>query len=317
MALFVNGERIEEEIVRQEFSGIKFHHAHRGQVSCCERDDEFRRLAVDNVVTQTLLLQEARRTIPPVPEAEFEAALRRIQKEHGGPEKFYAAFLLTADDEPRTRRDLEARLRLEKLIEQVAGHGPEPSREELEAYYARNLERYRTAEQVRASHILKNGDCGEERTRTMELQRGLRERALAGEDFEALAREHSDRARRDGASAPRRRGRQHRPRLVRARRDPGGTRGGRLFSARRGGQPRLRLPLRLPSGQAHRPAPPEPVPFDRIRHRVREDFLAERWDGRCATSSRNSGERPRLKRFRIPRDGERSGSGPNLGGNRV
>ena len=280
MALIVNGERIDEEILRQEFSGIKSHHAHRGQVSCCERDDEFRRLAVDNVVAQTLLLQEARRTIPPVPEAEVEAALRRIQEEHGGPEKFYAAFQLTPDDEPRIRRDLEARLRVETLIEQVAGAGPEPTREELEAYYARNLERYRTAEQVRASHILKNPGRGEDRARAMELLRGLRERALAGEDFEALAREHSDRARRDDASAPAGEG---------DGLDLGWFARGEIleefeavvFSLREGEvSPVFVSPYGFHLAKLTGRRPPEPVPFDRIRDRVREDFLAERRDER-------------------------------------
>jgi hypothetical protein len=277
MALIVNGERIDEEILRQEFAGIKSQHAHRGQVSCCERDDEFRRLALDNVIAQTLLLQEARRTVPPVPEAAVEAALRRLQEEHGGAEKFYAAFQLTPDDEPRIRGDLAARLRIEKLLERVTGGGPEPSAEDLEAYYARNLDRYRAPERVRASHILKNPGRGEERARAMELLRALRERALAGEDFEALAREHSDRARRDGAAGEG------------DGIDLGWFARGEIleefeavaFSLREGEvSPVFVSPYGFHLAKLTGRRAPELIPLDRIRDRVREDFLAERREER-------------------------------------
>lgn len=280
MALIVNGERIDEEVIRQEFAGIKSHHAGRGQVSCCERDDEFRRLAVDNVIAQTLLLQEARRTVAPVPEAEVEAALRRLQEEHGGPEKFYAAFQLTPEDEPRIRRDLETRLRVEKLLERVTDPGPEPSREELEAYYTRNLDRYRAPERVRASHILKNPVRGEDRVRVMEFLRGLRERALAGEDFEALAREHSDRARRDGGAASGGEGDGV---------DLGWFARGEIleefeavaFSLREGEvSPVFVSPYGFHLAKLTGRRAPEPIPFDQIRDRIEEDLRAQRRDER-------------------------------------
>lgn len=42
MALLINGQRVDESLVSAEFSAIKAYHERLGNVSCCERDPEFR-----------------------------------------------------------------------------------------------------------------------------------------------------------------------------------------------------------------------------------------------------------------------------------
>ena len=44
MPLVVNGQTIDDAVIEQEFSAIKAHYESLGSISCCERDDEFRRL---------------------------------------------------------------------------------------------------------------------------------------------------------------------------------------------------------------------------------------------------------------------------------
>jgi peptidyl-prolyl cis-trans isomerase D len=68
-------------------------------------------------------------------------------------------------------------------------------RDEVEAYYERNAFRYERQERVRARHILISaGDeaTEEERAEARSKAESLLERARAGEDFAALAEEHSD-----------------------------------------------------------------------------------------------------------------------------
>ena len=49
MPIIINGERIDEDVIGQEFSEIKGYHERVGRVSCCERDDEFRAQAIERL----------------------------------------------------------------------------------------------------------------------------------------------------------------------------------------------------------------------------------------------------------------------------
>ena len=64
MQTLVNGEPIAPEWIEEEFSQIKSWHEQRSQLSCCERDDEFRAQARDNVIGRVLLNQAAEKEIP-------------------------------------------------------------------------------------------------------------------------------------------------------------------------------------------------------------------------------------------------------------
>ena len=58
MALVINGQTIDDAVIDQEFSAIKAHYESMGSISCCERDDEFRGFARDNITFRALLTQE-------------------------------------------------------------------------------------------------------------------------------------------------------------------------------------------------------------------------------------------------------------------
>jgi parvulin-like peptidyl-prolyl isomerase len=187
----VNGQRIEDDVLNAEFSNIKSYFESLGNVSCCERDPEFRGYARENVVARVLLAQEAQRALPPTPDEEVEAALEKLKEENGGEQRFLMMIGATADQLDLVRRDLEADLRVRRLVEQLAADEPEPSDSELRAYYEQHIDSYKTAEEVRASHILK-ASRGEKRHEAYEELRGLRRRLQEGDDFETLARAHSD-----------------------------------------------------------------------------------------------------------------------------
>ena len=61
MPLTINGQTISDELLEREFEGIKAHYERLGAMSCCERDDEFRGYARENVTARALINQEAER----------------------------------------------------------------------------------------------------------------------------------------------------------------------------------------------------------------------------------------------------------------
>ena len=191
MALVINGQRVGDEVLNAEFSNIKSYFESLGNVSCCERDPEFRGYARENVVARVLLSQEAQRVMAPTPADEVEAALDKLKEEHGGEQRLLMMIGATSEQLDLVRRDLEADLRVRRLMDKLVAGDPEPTDEELRAYYERHIDAYKTAEEVRASHILK-ASRGETRHESYEELRGLRKQLQDGADFEALARAHSD-----------------------------------------------------------------------------------------------------------------------------
>ena len=191
MAIVVNGQVVGDDALNAEFSNIKGYYESLGNVSCCERDPEFRGYARDNVVARVLLSQEAQRALPPTPDTEVDAAFDKLKEEHGGEERFLMMIGATRDQLDLVRRDLEADLRVRRLVESLAASEAPPPESEIRRYYAANIELWRTAEEVRASHILK-ASRGEQRHAAYDQLRDLRRQLQAGADFETLAKQHSD-----------------------------------------------------------------------------------------------------------------------------
>jgi hypothetical protein len=194
MPLLINGERIDDAVLDSEFSGIKSYFESLGNVSCCERNDEFRGYARQNVIARVLLAQEALTKFPPVPSTQVDEAIDKLKEEHGGEQRFYATIGAGPEQLDTIRRDVEMNLRVRNMLEQFAAKEAAPTDEELRAYYERNIDVYKTPEEVRASHILKAPSRGEQRQAAFTELRDVRTKLLAGAEFDELAKKHSDKA---------------------------------------------------------------------------------------------------------------------------
>ena len=193
MALLINGQRIDDGILQSEFGEIKTYFERLGNVSCCERDDEFRGYARQNIVARVLLAQEAKRRLSMTPEPEVDAAVAKLIEQYGGEVQFYAATGASPSHMHLVRHDVEADLRVKRLMDELCAD-LNPSDDDLRAYYDQHLDRFMTDEEVRASHILKAPKRGEERQAAYETLRQGRRELLKGADFDELAKKHSDKA---------------------------------------------------------------------------------------------------------------------------
>ena len=193
MALIVNGRRIDDAILESEFSQIKSYYEQLGNVSCCERDPEFRGYARQNVIARALLAQEAQRQTPACSEEEVEAAVAKLITDYGGEARFYAATGASPSQMHLVRHDVEVDLRVKKMVDAICAD-IQPDEAELRRFYDEHLSLFMTAEEVRASHILKAPKRGEQRAEAYEELRKLRDQLLKGADFDALAKAHSDKA---------------------------------------------------------------------------------------------------------------------------
>ncbi len=190
MALIINGEHIDDEIIEAEFRQIKGHYERTLQIACCERDPEFRGMAKDNLVSRAILGQESRRRFPEVAEADVTARLTKLIDDAGGETQFYMNLGMAVKDEAIIRDNVAGGVRLDKTLQEIYAPEPVPTEAELRACYEANLKYYMTEEEIKASHITKSLQGAKSRQEVYQAMRDVRAQLLAGADFAKIAEEH-------------------------------------------------------------------------------------------------------------------------------
>lgn len=190
MALIINGENIDDEIIEAEFRQIKGHYERTLQIACCERDPEFRGMAKENLTSRALLGQESRRRFPEVAEEDITARLDKLIEEAGGETQFYMNIGVPVKDASIVRDNVAGGVRLDKTLNEVYAPEPEPTEAELRTCYEANLKLYMTPEEIHASHITKSLQGASSRLEVYQSLREIRSELLAGADFAKVAEEH-------------------------------------------------------------------------------------------------------------------------------
>lgn len=193
MALIINGQRVSDEQLWEEMENLKAAAAHGpNPPNCCERDNEFMGYARDNMIARTLLIEEGRRRNIAVSPDEIDETFDKIVGDAGGPEQFYIQYNSSEDDTDKFKQSVGVNLLVQRVLEDEVGPKQEPNHDDVEAFYRGHIDQYMTSEQVRASHILKSLDHGADPNEAYRTLRELRTRLRSGEDFAAVADEHSD-----------------------------------------------------------------------------------------------------------------------------
>jgi hypothetical protein len=183
MLLRINGEMADPGLIEDAFARFKAEAEMLSEVSCCERDGEFRALAEDEVIDGILLAQEAEQRVPP-PEPEeartaFENTLRQW-REHG------ASWDLLDAQRESLRAETISRLRMERFTESLWQDLPELGEGDLRAWYEEHRSRFRQPPSARALHLVRFPESTDPWD-DYAVMLDLRGRALAGEDFTELA----------------------------------------------------------------------------------------------------------------------------------
>jgi parvulin-like peptidyl-prolyl isomerase len=180
MAILVNGERIEEEAVRQEAERMRpeYEKAFAGEAAP-DRERRLQQWARENLIERRLLEQAARADARPVPPADVETALAQAGRT-GAP----------AGDP--FRAEVELGLRARRLLEEAGQGAPPPTDEAVRAFYQEHLEEFTLPERAHAAHIVKHvTPCKPPEVAEAAL-RQVHAQLQAGADFAALAVKYSD-----------------------------------------------------------------------------------------------------------------------------
>ena len=192
--LTINGEEVPDEAVEAEFSQIKAHYERMLQVSCCERDPEFRGYAKDNIAARVLVSQEALKEDIKITDQELEDSLNKMVEEYGGEDQFFMSTgMRLPEDRENALKNVAASLRVDRYLEKVYQPEPDPSDEELKANYEEHIEDFMTPEEIRVSHITKGLTGASSRQEVYDHLRKLRAELKSGDQpFDEVAEKEND-----------------------------------------------------------------------------------------------------------------------------
>ena len=188
MKLTINGQEIPQAFFEQRLQEIYPEVQQRlgdkppAIIELSARDE-----ARERVIEEALIEQEIDRVNPPADEALVQQELKKMLKKQETKRQLKQAGRNREIVINNMRKQLYRRLQAYEIME-AAMHQDPASDEDVEEFYNKNLNHFKTREQIHASHILirDKSDIGREK---LDL---VIEALDSGRDFEELAREFSE-----------------------------------------------------------------------------------------------------------------------------
>jgi parvulin-like peptidyl-prolyl isomerase len=191
MTLIVNGEKIEESTIKQEFERLRPHYEQAFKDQPPEQQKaQLLDWSKENVIEMVLIRQEAKTNGAPIPEAELESILAKIKEQYADRDQFYKDFE-TADD-AKIKETIEIQIKVERRLEELYKDIPGPSQEDIFQYYEQNKEQLKSPEQIRIGHIVKNINWQTDEEAARNVMRKALDELKKGAVFEALVQKYSD-----------------------------------------------------------------------------------------------------------------------------
>jgi peptidyl-prolyl cis-trans isomerase C len=155
---------------------------------------QYRREALDQLIDDELLWQEAERRGMTATKKEIDLAVAAARARYKTEDEFARRLERAGLSEATYPQHVKRQASIQNLLDRKVLKGLRVTDKEVHAFYMGNPDRFTTPEQVRARHILVETDSAksaEERARARATAEEILALVRAGADFEALARERS------------------------------------------------------------------------------------------------------------------------------
>lgn len=187
MALVVNGEYVEDSLIREEANAMR----PRLQEEMEGEDPviiemRLREWARENVIERVLLRQAALADPEPIPQDLLDRTVEEIRSQTPG----QSGCLFPQQDQ--LRREVEIRLRIDRLLGRLTAKLSPPRHKEITEYYKKHRENFYFPEMVHAAHIVKNVDEVTDEATALAAIRQAQQELQQGVSFEEVADKHSD-----------------------------------------------------------------------------------------------------------------------------
>jgi peptidyl-prolyl cis-trans isomerase C len=187
----VNSENVSKADFERLLRNIELNN--KGPVPADRRDEIYRRV-LDELVTYTLLKQEAKARNFTVTDAEVEEQLKSMRQMARTEEAFTKALAERKMTLERLKADARAEISIAKMMNAQVANATEATDAEVRDFFDKNPDKFKRSETVRASHILlrvdPNADDATKKQTKAKIDEVLK-RVKSGEDFAALAQQNS------------------------------------------------------------------------------------------------------------------------------
>ncbi len=149
---------------------------------------------IDQMIVHKLLEQEVERSGVTVPEEQIQEVIEELTLNLQGEMTLAEALEQAGMDEAELRKNIGEGLRIQTMVEARAGKVPDPTAEDIAAFYHEHPQHFEQPERLGARHILfeVDRDAGDEAKAEQKAEaEKVLQQLLEGADFEALAKEHS------------------------------------------------------------------------------------------------------------------------------
>jgi peptidyl-prolyl cis-trans isomerase C len=178
---------------------VKNVEAGRGPIPADKRDEVLRSV-LDQLITYSVLKQEAAARKLTVSDADVDAQVAQMQKQFPSEAEFNTALAARNATVAQLKADARVDMAINKMMEAELASTTAATDADAQDFYTKNPDKFKQGETVRASHILvkveESADDAMKKVARSKIDAVLK-RAKAGEDFAALAKENSA----DGSAA--------------------------------------------------------------------------------------------------------------------
>jgi peptidyl-prolyl cis-trans isomerase C len=194
----VNGETISKVDFEKALRAVE---AQNGGAVPPEQRDRVYRGVLEQLVSFRLLIQESKARNLTVPDAEIDARMAQIRGQFPSEEAFTQTLALQKMTAEQLRADARSELTVTKMLQAEVESKVSVTPAQVQDFYAKNPDRFKQGERVRASHILlRLPEKADEAAKTTVKTKAadVLKQVRAGKDFAELAKQYSE----DPGSAP-------------------------------------------------------------------------------------------------------------------
>lgn len=191
MVLIVNGEKIEDSVIRQEVERLRpdYERVFSDQ-DPKEREAQLTDWSRENVIERVLINQEAKENGGKIPEDQVDSALAKLKEQYEDKEQLYNDLGVKNDED--IKESLQMQMRVEQRLNEVCKDLPKPSQAAIQEYYEKNKERFKSGEQARVAHIVKYVNWQTDEETAHNAIKEAQDELKNGAAFEAVVEKHTD-----------------------------------------------------------------------------------------------------------------------------